>query len=112
MISCTIVLICLGHIRKTTLHRSFGSDLTALGFIGCVIWFRINFRPGCERKLSRNEDGFTGVNATLEHGHFAILSLTGLDSSPIELLVRLKDEAKRTIPKNSHCLAPSRTRRI
>jgi hypothetical protein len=33
MISRAVVLICLIHIRKTTLHRSFGGNLAAVGFI-------------------------------------------------------------------------------
>jgi len=104
MISCTIGLICLGHIRKTTLHRSFSGNLTALGFMGCVIWFRINSRPGRERKLPCNDDGFTGLYATLEHGQVAILPLTGFDWSKINGVVRFHHEHKRTILTDLHGL--------
>src|SRR5438067_6621792 len=65
------------------LHWGLRRNLATVRRTRRIVWFRIDLCSRRQCKLSRNDDSFTGLNAIFDHGHVAILPLTGLDRSRI-----------------------------
>src|SRR6266513_1254684 len=86
------------------LHWGLRRNLATVRRTRRIVWFRIDLCSRRQCKLSCNDDSFTGLNAILDHGHVAILPLTGLDRSQINRVVCFHHEDKRAALTNLHGL--------